>query len=236
LKSLVEDTYSKNNNTKVHLMGHSLGAPLASSFLVEYVSLEWKDNYIASLIPIGPPLAGSTLSVVRAFSGYNYGIPMMPDHTFLPILRESGTPAAMFPKGDAPVLVTNIGNYTATNLPQFFRDIRDDKYYSILQRALKHDFTLPPNVPVHCIYGLGYPTATKFQIKDVKQTKFDILEYGDGDGTVPAYSLQACDHFAKLQDQVKYPVDVTRVAKNSSHTEIIYNPDVFELILDFISN
>ncbi len=58
LKKLTEDTYKKNGNRKVLLLGHSLGN-MYISYLLSKQSQSWKDKYINSFINLSGPLGGS---------------------------------------------------------------------------------------------------------------------------------------------------------------------------------
>ena len=58
MKKLVEETYSTNNNTKVHIVTHSMGGPVSLYFL-NSMTYEWKKKYIASFAPIAAPWSGS---------------------------------------------------------------------------------------------------------------------------------------------------------------------------------
>eukprot|EP00945_MAST-04E_sp_MAST-4E-sp1_P005835 g5835.t1 len=69
LTDLVEETFKINNNTKVHLLSHSLGGPLANLFLTSAVNKTWKDRFIASHIMISCPLMGTPIAMYAAFMG-----------------------------------------------------------------------------------------------------------------------------------------------------------------------
>lgn len=58
LKLLVEETYTLNNNQRVTLLAHSMGAPMSLIFLQRQTQ-KWKDKFINSLITLAGAWGGS---------------------------------------------------------------------------------------------------------------------------------------------------------------------------------
>ncbi|GFX80677.1 phospholipase A2 group XV [Trichonephila clavipes] len=56
--NLVEETYHKNNETKVTLICHSMGCPVMTYFLNTHPQ-EWKDKFIKGLITLNGPFGGA---------------------------------------------------------------------------------------------------------------------------------------------------------------------------------
>lgn len=66
MKTLVEDTYNKNNKTSVTLLVHSMGGLMAMHFL-RLQPQKWKDQYIRRLISLSTPWGGS-MKAVKVFA------------------------------------------------------------------------------------------------------------------------------------------------------------------------
>lgn len=62
LKDLVEHTYAENNNSRVVLIAHSMGAPMGMLFL-HGVSQEWKDKYIECMVTLSGAWGGSAKAI-----------------------------------------------------------------------------------------------------------------------------------------------------------------------------
>lgn len=62
LKDLVEHTYAENNNSRVVLIAHSMGAPMGMLFL-HGVSQEWKDKHIDCLVTLSGAWGGSAKAI-----------------------------------------------------------------------------------------------------------------------------------------------------------------------------
>lgn len=58
LKALIESTYTSNGNLPVHIITHSMGGPTGLYFLNQ-MDQAWKDQYVASFIPIAGPWTGA---------------------------------------------------------------------------------------------------------------------------------------------------------------------------------
>lgn len=74
LKSLIEQTYLKNNNQKVVLVVHSMGAINTLYFLNKYVDQTWKDTHIGVFVTIAGVWRGAAKSAKAFISGDNEGI------------------------------------------------------------------------------------------------------------------------------------------------------------------
>ena len=85
VKQRVEQMYRDNGNAKVTLCGHSLGGTLAVLFLNTYVDQKWKDTYIARLISVAAPYAGTMNALQAAVVGENVGSPL-PLWTLQPLI------------------------------------------------------------------------------------------------------------------------------------------------------
>ena len=67
-KALVEETYYMNDNTKVVLLGHSMGNPI-TLYLLNHVSEEWKNKFIKSFISLAGVWGGAAKSIRLMITG-----------------------------------------------------------------------------------------------------------------------------------------------------------------------
>ena len=86
-QNLIVHAYELNNQTKVTLYCHSMGAKLTHYILVARLSQEFKDKYINKLIISGAAIGGSPKSVRTVVSGDNLDIPTISNDDFLPMER-----------------------------------------------------------------------------------------------------------------------------------------------------
>lgn len=72
-KALIEETYAMNNNTRVVLLGHSMGNPTALYFL-NHQAQSWKDKFIQSFVSLAGVWGGSVKPLRLFASGKIIGI------------------------------------------------------------------------------------------------------------------------------------------------------------------
>ena len=97
LRALIEDTCRVNNGSKVHLLSHSLGGPLANLFLNE-MDGAWKKRYIAGHVMLSAPLLGSPVAIYAALSGPRYDfVPQFLPALVAPLVRTFPSIAWMWP-------------------------------------------------------------------------------------------------------------------------------------------
>ena len=72
LRDLIEDTVKINNGIATHLISHSLGGPYINLFLTDYVSKEWKEQFIMSSIMLSAPHLGTPVANVGLMTGPMY--------------------------------------------------------------------------------------------------------------------------------------------------------------------
>ena len=68
--ALIEETYSQNGHTPVHLVGHSNG-PLYAQFLLTHTTQVWKNQFIHGFTPIAGNWPGQGLFYSLYFTGLN---------------------------------------------------------------------------------------------------------------------------------------------------------------------
>ncbi|KAL0479098.1 phosphatidylcholine-sterol acyltransferase [Acrasis kona] len=239
-KNLIEETYNKNSNKRVHLIGHSLGGCYIQTFLTTYVSQEWKDKYVSSLISLAGSYLGAPMAAIEMATGTSFGIPMFDKDGVKRVMRKMGGAAWMLPTpNDEVMYITPKRNYTNSQLKEFFQDMKSPETFEIYQNEMEFgEKTKAPSVPVYCMYGVGSPTVTAAKMPEADApTNIDVDEIikQDGDETVPFYSLSACDAFANNQDQNKYPVVVDRF-KGVTHRGIVSDAKILERVLNIVTS
>lgn len=66
LKTLIEETYTLNNQRKVVIITHSLGG-LFGLYFLNHMEQSWKEKYVQAYAPIASPFAGAA-KVMRLFA------------------------------------------------------------------------------------------------------------------------------------------------------------------------
>lgn len=123
---------------------------------------------------------------------------VLPPSALKPMQRSFTSSAFLFPSKDVwgqdeVIATTADKNYTLKNLEEFFTDIGYKIGWEQYQMASPALVTEYPDIPTHCIYGLGVPTPQNFTwAKGYFPDYQPSIVYGDGDGTVNRRSLEVC--------------------------------------------
>eukprot|EP01080_Neovahlkampfia_damariscottae_P005950 gene5950-9779_t len=221
IKKLIEETFEINGKTKVHIMSHSYGGPVANFFLTcGIVNQAWKDKYIKSFIPYGSPFDGSYVSPLTMILKTDSNAPHITDG-FRILARELSSAAWLIPvsdyRKDKVFIETPKRKYKGGEIKEFFEDFDLKATAANFYDNLKYRKDLAPNVPVNCFYGVNLTTVTGFKLNEKGEAS--ILSVEDGDGTVPLRDLQVCDNWATKQDTTKYPVKLFKI-NNLDHKEV----------------
>lgn len=239
LKSLIEDTYVKNNKTSVILLSHSLGCPYTHHFLSK-MSQDWKDTYIKVWITLAGAWAGAAKLMRIYASGTSLGLPdvVLEPLSLRPVLRTYESSAFLLPSKDfwsveEVIVQTANQNYSLGNLKKFFLDIGYPDAINISGLVPPIWIREPPNVTLYCLYGTDIPTPEKFlyQVDEFPDT-FPKTEFGDGDGTVNIRSLQACHSFVGKQEQQV----VIKSFSKAEHMAMVGDPRVIEFVKNVITS
>jgi len=226
LAQRIETLYAANNNTKVALLGHSMGGFLSNLFLNTFVSTAWKQQYIAKFISVASPFGGAPKALRSVIAGESEdGIPL-PVWWLQPVTSTWVGLLALFPNNrtnmsGSEILVT-VGstNYGVNDLAKVLSlpGINLSVFGSILDNIRYLDAQSPPGVPTVCLIGYGFDTEYAFNFSSLSgDDRWNpVVTNGPGDSTVPAASLEVCATFSGRQPQ---PVSVWRF--NSSHEDII---------------
>lgn len=180
-KDLIQETYSANGNTPVHLVGHSNG-PLYAQYLLTHTSQEWKNQYIHGFTPIAGNWPGQGLLYPVFFTGLNirdFTFPTTVEnaassarmHRSAPASYMSAADPAVF--GDQPVVVRDASTgvaYTPEDSQQLFLDAGLSKsaqiaaYYTGFVKFEPPDF---PYVDVYAEKGSGIETVVGAQLPNL---------------------------------------------------------------------
>ena len=129
------------------------------------VTQEWKDTYIETYLPMAAAFAASSHLIHILLSGpiILTGTPVDTridrrtlDHT-LPALYWLLPHSSVWE--DTVFVVTPTQNYTANDYEQLVVDAGYPQGYEQYLISVK---VPAPNVPTHCIYGLGFPTPLSY--------------------------------------------------------------------------
>ena len=233
LKEVVEQMYEENGNTKVSLLVASQGGPVSLYFLTRLVTQDWKDTYIDTYIPLASAFgAGSHLihilltgPVILTGTATDEVDTRAEDRTIPAIFWL--IPHASF-WNDTVFVVTPSRNYTANDYEQLFADAGYPQGYEQFKIS-ENDLEVPaPNVPTHCIYGLGFPTPLSFVYNDSEgfPDKRPVVIHGDGDGVVNKESLETCLRWTNSG----YPLNNTVFHGIASHEFALEDIEVLQLI------
>ncbi|CAG2203406.1 LYPLA3 [Mytilus edulis] len=227
-KALVEETYALNNNTKVVLVGHSMGNPTTLYFLNHQLQ-SWKDKFIHSFITLAGVWGGSVKPLILLATGDNMGIPWLWPSQVRHQQRSMPSTAWLMPSdkfwGKDEILVEQPGrNYTVNDYEQFFIDMNfTDGWYMRQDTANLVKSLTPPGVEVHCLHGYAVPTPAKLVYTGhMWPDIYPNVTMDGGDGTVNIRSLQGCLLWQGKQQQKIYHHQI----KGVGHIEILKHKDI----------
>eukprot|EP01122_Echinamoeba_exundans_P017936 TRINITY_DN987_c0_g3_i3.p2 TRINITY_DN987_c0_g3~~TRINITY_DN987_c0_g3_i3.p2 ORF type:complete len:409 (+),score=122.42 TRINITY_DN987_c0_g3_i3:188-1414(+) len=241
MKSLVENTSAINNGKKVHLLGHSMGNVQLGLFL-NSMPEAWKDQYIASYIAVAAPWSGAPKALRAIISGDNFGLgagdwfSLVDPLRVATIARQAGGIVLLTPEADfwntTELVKTPTRTYDVDELSQLFVDIGSPVTAAILKQTDGVLSTIKaPGVPMHCLYGVDYPTEMHFTYNNGFNNKPEIQYSEAGDGTVPDISLRRCLDF---QHQQPEPVSVKEFDL-ADHMTVLNDEELLQYVLSIIS-
>eukprot|EP00096_Caligus_rogercresseyi_P004061 TRINITY_DN1819_c0_g1_i2.p1 TRINITY_DN1819_c0_g1~~TRINITY_DN1819_c0_g1_i2.p1 ORF type:complete len:408 (-),score=101.72 TRINITY_DN1819_c0_g1_i2:466-1689(-) len=206
-KALIERAYASNGDTRVIIVGHSMGCPMTLYFLNRQ-SQAWKDKYIRSFVTLAGVWAG-TVRALKVFSmGDNLGSWILNSKSLMVEQRTSPSLAWLMPSSDywslnETLVSTGKINLTLADLKEFYYAFNELEAYEMwkdvrdINKGLK-----APGVEVYCLHGNKVDTTEKLiYAPGYWPTGDPVLRTGDGDGTVNLRSLLACTKWAKEQSQ-----------------------------------
>ncbi len=223
LKSMIEDMYETNGNTKVTLVVHSMGGLVSLHFLTGFsgINQAWKDKYIHAYVTLSAAWSGGASALQTVISGIHN------THSFLlfandyisdfvvPIVRTLESIPWLFPKtsvfGNEVFVSTPSKNYTASDYENLFGNIGYTNGYLFFQgvQALVTDFPAP-NVSTYCYYGVGVNTPKKLSYEKDFRSGVNTIGltpttiFSDGDGTVNIESSRVCHGWSSMKPQYNF--------------------------------
>ena len=217
LRSLIEDTYTKNGGKKVVLVAHSFGCINALELLYQ-MDADWKATYIDTFVPIAGPWIGTSKSLRAVLLGTDFGVNFLGISILSRRIIQGA--AKTFPgllwmlpaAGERweDTVVAKVGNdlYTADNVTALIREVglhdTADAYEVIKERREERLTLPPPGVSVTCMYGSGVKTEgtySFFEYDEITPGKVPPrIDNVDGDGTVPTRSLGVCKEWIDTVD------------------------------------
>ena len=226
-KRLIEDTYRRNGNRPVHLVGHSNG-PLYAQYLLTHTSREWRAKFIHGFTPIAGNLPGQGSVYLLFFTGLN-----ITDFTF-PSTRENAQSSArmylsapstymssadprIFDRREVVIQNDATGDaYTPSDFRRLFRDAGlpaaariAERYIGLVRFADPAHF---PRVDVFAEKGSGIPTVVGAHLPDLSvgqivgpDTQFltrdgDINQEDLTNDAVLAWRAMRCFHFSLVDN------------------------------------
>ena len=201
LRLLIERAFNASGGLRVHIVTHSMGGPTLLYFLNRR-SLAWKDQFVASFVPIAGPFAGSLKALRAMVSGDDVGLEvplvkwsLLNENDVMNNFRQAGSASYIAPDYDyygAQIFVsTPKRNYSAADFGQMFIDLGAPVSARLWHRTkdlisdLHH-----PQVTSYCLYGwnvateihLTYPIGFPADPKVANQPVIDYSDLGDGTG------------------------------------------------------
>ncbi|PRD28714.1 UNVERIFIED_CONTAM: Group XV phospholipase A2 [Trichonephila clavipes] len=238
LKNLIEETFEKNNKTKVTIVCHSMGCPIISYFL-NTKDQPWKDKHIKCLIALGPALGGAVKALKTIAAGENLGYDV--DAKQLKLQQRSTVslsfmlPSRHLWSPNEVIAFTKDKNYTVENYDEFFKDIGFSTAFEMYKDTFRYaEIGLnPPGVEVSCIFGVGLNTTIRLNYTEPKNfPDKPVLEFGEGDGTVNLRSLQVCSNWRGRQKHHVFFKTLPKV----EHLDMLRDKYVKKFIVDYVTS
>ncbi|KAL5968000.1 Phospholipase A2 group XV, partial [Taenia solium] len=240
LKQLVEETFHNGKEQRVVLLGHSMGALYALSFLKNQ-SDTWKRRYIKAFVAVSAPLGGSIKALKIEASGDNFGIYFGNPLWYREMQRSMPSLAFLLPdprlwSKDEVVIYSPIKNYTVHDYKEFFFDIGFPEGNMYEDTKLTVDGLTPPSGvdKVYCIYSSAVRTPGFLIYSSAfPDAQPDVVYEADGDGTVNMRSLSVCQSWANSSGGVGQVE--TLVIPGVNHLSIILDSRLIDRVKE-ISN
>lgn len=182
--ALIEQTYTENQNTPVHLVAHSNG-PFYAQYLLTHTSQAWKNTYIHGFTPLAGNWAGQGLLYPVFFTGLNidstgFNFPANPANATSSATMYQSHPSSYMSAanpaifGDQEIVVEDLASgkaYTPQDNIALFQDAGLSQaaelaayYTGFVAFADPASF---PNVDVYAEKGSGFPTLVGLKLQNL---------------------------------------------------------------------
>ena len=217
-------------NEQVTIVAHSMGGPVSLYFLNKYVTQTWKDQYIHAYIPLSGAWTGGNRGLAQFVS--EICVACNPySKLFTSSYKTMSSSVWLLPNpsvwGNEDLIETQTKMYSANDYEEMFTDINrtvDYKRFN-LSLSINGDYP-PPNVTVHCYYGINIQTPEVFYYGRGFPKNLTAISYGNGDGVVNLTGSEICLRWSSQQepfDSKKFPL---------KHMQMVQNETVFVQILE----
>lgn len=189
LKNLVEKAYTLNNNTRVALISHSLGAQIAHIFLTEKTDKEWRQKYINSTTFIAPSWSGSGTSVASLWRIQLPIVTFFKPKTIIEFALTLGTlhihiPHMLAYANTTLFIDTDGKEYKGNELIDLF--VRKGKLSERYRRVGEKNYVflrrypVPPDVDTNILFNSGIQTSIGLDVSRWGGIGAPIKQKGDG--------------------------------------------------------
>ena len=184
LKAFIEKQSDDLGKQPVTAVGFSLGSPVFALFLQQYVTPEWKAQYIASFISISGVFGGTAETALQQLQASSSGGPPFPYLLQAEFASEQTFGSFSWMSAILPPLhvVATAGTnkvYTSKDLPTLYADAGFPRVGQQVAHAAKYNVERPIGVTTHAIFGSGYPTPQSFE--------FPLGSDGKGNFSAPCH-------------------------------------------------
>ena len=236
LKNLIESASLSNNNSKVVVLTHSAGGPLALTFF-HTMSTTWKDSYISSFVSINGNFGGEIDCLENLWNGGDFLNAAM-NVTFWdrphyratqwtwPITSWCLPDERIF--GSAPLVALGSGpgalQFSAQNLTLLFREVRAPALEDIFPTVA--NLTHPgvgPGTEVFCMCGTGLKTPVHYAFPTGNFSEPPTVTFASGDGQQSDATNMVCG---------QWPRSKLVTFKGADHDALLSTPDLVHYLLE----
>jgi len=251
----LEQLYKANGNRKVMLTSISMGGPFTKIWL-ETQSQEWKDRYIEGWISLSGVFGGAVELLqgqlrgdpgyqgTAGFTAFGHLFTWLNLREFSDTTEDWAGQVVLLPfqvgdkqEDSRTIVSTPSKSYTSADIRQLLIDAgRTEHGIQVYEDVMPMQMTQThPGVPFWCYIGTNLKTveALKYDARwDQPNADHDtVSQYGNGDATVHAASLEACTRWS----HPKYPTHIKHFHQIAHAPMLFSYPALWEALLDISS-
>jgi pimeloyl-ACP methyl ester carboxylesterase len=223
MQATIEQLWIDGGAQPVVIVAHSMGNLITQRFLTSFVSVAWKDKYVAKWIAVCPPFGGAAIAVRSVLSGYNFGVPVLSNGEGLELAPFMGSTFYLLPQNVTfwGTLVQTVQghSFTADDFGALF-NMSGLKYaQERVDSAASSWSTVDPGVEVVIAAGAGLPTESSYTYDErflfSGPTKVTV-ESGDGTVALRSALLPTTDlNWSNVSSQVFVKADHVAILQNA---------------------